>query len=160
MEVRVIAGDRHQPPVLIAQLVEQIEAVTPVGQDGAGVIIDLDRVRGCKRTPILDRQLRPRGMGDGDEGARLPRSRRQPWPTLVRPGGGKIEGETSRDDMPVLACGGRHGVNFGADQSRELAGAQLAGIGDRPVEPVEKMIGHLEKIVACALVGVDDVHRI
>src|SRR5271156_4975541 len=59
MEVRVVAGDRCQPPVLVAQLVEEIEPVAPIGQDRAGVIIDLDRMRGAERTPVLDRQLRP-----------------------------------------------------------------------------------------------------
>ena len=92
VEVRVVAGDRHQPPILVAQLVEQVEPVAPIGQDRAGVIIDLDRMRGAERTPVLDRQLRPRGMGDGDESARLPRSLRQRGALSSGSAGGKSNG--------------------------------------------------------------------
>ena len=92
MEVRVVAGDRHQPPILVAELVKEIETVAPIGQDRAGVIIDLDRMRGAERTPVLDRQLRPRRMGDGDEGARLPRSLRQLRRALFGSAGGKSNG--------------------------------------------------------------------
>ena len=92
MEVRVVAGDRHQPPILVAELVEEIETKAPIGQDRAGVIIDLDRMRGAERTSVLDRQLRPRGMGDGDERARRPRALSQLRPGLARFGGGKSNG--------------------------------------------------------------------
>ena len=155
MEVRVVAGDRHEPPVLVAQLVEEIEAVAPIGQDRAGVIIDLDRVRGGERAPILDRQLRPRGMSHGDEGARFPRPRRQHRPALVRLGAGKIERQSGCDDVPVFASRCRHGVNFCPDQGGEIIRTQLASVGDRPIEAAKKMIGELEEIVARALVGLD-----
>ena len=92
MEVRVVAGDRHQPPILVAELIKEVEPVAPIGQDRAGVIVDLNRMRGAERTAVLDRQLRPRRMGDGDEGARLPRSLRQPRRALVRLGRGKSNG--------------------------------------------------------------------
>ena len=75
--MRVVAGDRRQPPILVAELVKEVEALAPIGQHRAGVIIDLDRMRGAERTPVLDRQLRPRRMSDGDERARLARSLRQ-----------------------------------------------------------------------------------
>jgi hypothetical protein len=72
--------------------------------------------------------LRPRGMGDGDESARVPRSLRQLRPALVRFRRGKVERQPGRDDMPVFAGGGRQGVNFGADKGGEIVGAQLAGV--------------------------------
>ena len=101
--MRVVAGHGGQPPVLVAQLVEQIETVAAIGQDRAGVIIDLDRMRGVERTPILDRQLRPGGMSDGDKSARLPRPLRQPRPALVRRRMGKIERQPGCDDMPIFS---------------------------------------------------------
>ena len=119
MEVRVVAGDRHQPPILVAQLVKQVEPVAPIGQDRAGVIIDLDRMRGAERAPVLYRQLRPRRMGDRDEGARLPRPLRELRPALVRFGAGKIERQPGGDDMPIFAGARGHGVNFGADERGE-----------------------------------------
>src|ERR1700733_7546151 len=79
-------------------------------------------------------------MGDGDKGARLSRSLRQPLRALVRFSVGKIEWQPGCNDVPVFAGGGRHGVNFGANQGCEIAGAQLAGVGDRPIEAVQEMI--------------------
>jgi hypothetical protein len=35
--MRVIAGDRRQPPILVAELVKQVESLAPIGQDRAGV---------------------------------------------------------------------------------------------------------------------------
>ena len=130
-----------QPPVLIAQLVEQIEAVAPIGHDGAGVIVDLDRMGGAERTPVLDRQLRPGRMGDGDKSARLPGPLRQPRPALLRRCTGKIERQPGCDDMPVFPDARSHGMDFSADQGGEIVGAQLPGVGDGPIEPVDKMIG-------------------
>ena len=51
-------------------------------------------------------------------------------------------------------------MNFGADQSGESLAAQLAGVGDRPIEPAQKMIGHLQEIIACPFIGLDDVHGV
>ena len=99
-------------------------------------------------------------MGDGDEGARLSRSLRQPWRALVRFGVGKIERQPGCDDVPVFAGGGRQGVNFGANQGCEIAGAQLAGVGEMATEAVQEMIGHLQEIIACAFIGLDDVNRV
>ena len=160
MEVRVIAGHRRQPPILVAELVKEIESVASIRQHRAGVIIDLDRMRGAEGTPVLDRQLRPRRMSDGDEGAGLPRSLRQLRGAFVRLGGGKGERQPGCDDMPIFAGARPHGVNFRADQSGEGVAPQLAGVGDRPVEPAQKMIGHLQEIIACAFIGLDDVRRI
>ena len=84
------------------------------------MIVDLDRVRRVERTSVLDCQLRPRGVGDGDKGARLPRSLRQLRPALVRFGAGKIEGEPGGDDMPIFAGARAHGVNLGADERGEI----------------------------------------
>ena len=75
-------------------------------------------------------------------------------------GVGKIERQPGCDDMPIFAGARPHGVNFGADQGGEIAGAQLAGVGDRPIEPVQKMIGHLQEIIARAFIGLDDVHGV
>src|SRR5271165_4147800 len=36
VEVRVVAGDRRQSPIVIAELVEQIETLAPIGQNRAG----------------------------------------------------------------------------------------------------------------------------
>ena len=105
------------------------------------MIIDLDRMGGGEGASVFDRELRPRGMGDGDESAGIPRSGRQPRRFLVRLGWGKIEGEPGRDYVPVFTGRGPHGVNLGADQCREFIGAQFAGVGDRPIEAAEKMIG-------------------
>ena len=124
------------------------------------MVIHLDRMRGAERSPILNGQLRPGGMGDGDEGARLPRALRQLRPALIRSGGGKIERQPGRDDVPVFARARPHGVNFGADQGGEIVAAQLAGVGDRPIEPAQKMIRHLNEIVARAPIGGDDLHKI
>src|ERR1700729_4408790 len=128
MEVRVIPGARRQPPILVAELVKEIEAVTSISQHRAGAIIDLDRMRGAERMPVLDRQLRPRRMSDGDEGAGLPRSLRQLRGAFVRLGWGKVERQPGCDNMPILAGAGRHGVNLGADQSGERLATQLAGV--------------------------------
>src|ERR1700722_20327597 len=123
MEVRVIPGDPRQPPILVAELVKEIEAVTSISQHRAGVIIDLDRMRGAEGTPVLDRQLRPRRMSDGDEGAGVPRSLRQLRGAFVRLGWGKVELERGGDDMPIFAGARPHGVNFCADQSGESVAA-------------------------------------
>ena len=124
------------------------------------MVIHLDRMRGAERSPVLDRQLRPGGMGDGDKGARRPRPLRQFRRALIRSGVRKIERQAGRDDVPVFADAGPHGVDFGADQGGEIAAAQLAGVGDRPIEPAKKMIRHLQEIIARALIGLDDVHGV
>ena len=121
------------------------------------MIIDLDGMRGGERAPVLDRQLRPRGMSHGDESARFPRPGRQHRPGFVRFGRGKIERQSGRDNVPIFARRRRHGVNLSPDQGGEVIRAQVAGIGDRPIEAAEKMIGQLEEIVARALVGLDHV---
>ena len=64
MKMRVVAGDRHQPPILVAELIKEVEPVAPIGQDRASVIVDLDRMRRAERTAVLYRQLRPRRVGD------------------------------------------------------------------------------------------------
>ena len=124
------------------------------------MVIHLDRMRGAERSPILDGQLRPGGMGDGDEGARRSRALRQPRPALVRLGVAKIDRQPGREDVPVFAGARPHGVDFGSDQGGEMAVAQLAGVGDRPIEPAKKMIRHLQEIIARALLGLDDVHGV
>ena len=76
---------------------------------------------------------------------------------LVRPRGGKVERQADRENVPELADLGAHGVQFGADQRREIVGAERARVGDRPIVAGEEMVGELEEIVAGALVGVDDL---
>ena len=144
----------------LQKLVKEVEPVAPIGQDRAGVIIDLDGMGGAQRTTVLDRQLRPRWMGDRDESAGLSRTLRKLLRAFARLGWGKIEWQPSRDDMPIFAGARSHGVDFRADQSGESLAAQLAGVGDRPVEPAEKMIGRLKEIIARPLIGLDDVARV
>ena len=48
-------------------------------------------------------------------------------------------------------------MNLGADQGGEIIRAQRAGIGDRPIEAAEEMIGQLEEIVPGSLIGIDDI---
>jgi hypothetical protein len=158
--MRVVAGHGGQPAVLVTQLIKEIETVAPIGRDRAGVIVDLDRMRRAERTAVLDRQLRPRRMGDGDKGARLPRPLRQPRSALVWRRMREIEREPGCDYMPIFSGARTHGVNFGADQGGETVGAELAGVGDGLIEPVEKMIRQLDKIVARAFIGLHNIHGV
>jgi hypothetical protein len=52
----------------------------------------------------------------------------------------EIDREPGCDYMPIFSGARTHGANFGADQDGETVGAQLARVGDGPIEPVEKMI--------------------
>ena len=158
VEMRVVGGDRASAAGRGWQPVEQVEAVAAVGLDRAAVIVDLDRVRGLERAAVVFGELRPGGMGDGDEGAGLAGAAREFAARSRRlVGAAKSSGRpTARmcHSSPTL---GRHRVQLGADQRGEIIGAGGARVGDRPAEAVEEMLGELEEVVAVALVGGD--HR-
>ena len=78
---------------------------------------------------------------------------------LAGPRGGKVERQAGGENVPEFADLGAHRVQFGADQRREIVGAKGAGVGDRPIEALEEMVGELEEVVAGALVGFDDLLR-
>jgi hypothetical protein len=59
--------------------------------------------------------------------------------------------------MPMFSGARTHGANFGADQGGETVGAQLARVGDGSIEPVEKMIRQLDKIIARAFIGLHNI---
>ena len=104
VEMRVVAGDGRQPPALVGEPVQQIEAVAAVDLDCAAVIVDFDRVGGVERAPVLLGQLRPGGMGDGDEGAGGAGAARQFGPALGRRRGSEIERQADGEDVPQLAA--------------------------------------------------------
>src|SRR6185437_8047135 len=91
---------------------------------------------------------------------RRPRALGQLRPALIGFGMGEIDRQPGRDDMRVFAGAGRQGVNLGADQGGETAAAQVPCVGDRPIEPAEKMIRQLDEVVARALIGFDHIDGI
>ncbi|HKN31047.1 MAG TPA: hypothetical protein VJY34_25510 [Roseiarcus sp.] len=105
----VVGCNRSQPAILIAELIQEIEAVAAVCLDRRSMVVNFDRVRGGEGASVLDRQLRPGWMSDGDEGAGLARPGRQPWPVLVGTRRWEVEWQAGREDVPQFPCGGAHG---------------------------------------------------
>ena len=127
-EMRVVGGDRGQPPALVAELVEQIEAVAAVGLDRAAVIVDLHRMRRVERAAVVDRQLRPGGMGDRDEGAgRRAPARRAAARSRRGVGAAKSSGRPTARICQSSPTSGRHRMQLGADQRGETVGAEARG---------------------------------
>ena len=57
--------------------------------------------------------------------------------------------------MPQLPDLGLRRVKLGSDDGGEIVGAKPAGVGDRPVINVEKVVRQHHEVVARVLVGLD-----
>ena len=154
-KMRVIGRNRGQAMAFVQQLVHQIKPVAAIVLDRAAMIVDFDGMRAGERAAILDRQLRPGGMGDGDEGAVRARPRGEFGAAFFGRWRGKIERETRRDNVPEFADLGRRRVKPGAEQGGEIIGAPAPRIGDWPIIALHEMIGELEEVIAGAFIGLD-----
>ena len=97
-------------------------------------------------------------MGDGDEGAGGAGAAREFGAALRGRRRRKVERQADSENVPQLADRGRHRVQLGADQRREIIGARAPRVGDRPAETSEEMLGQLQEVVAVAPIGGD--HRV
>ena len=66
-----------------------------------------DRMRGGERASIANAQLRPGGVGDGDERACFPRRLGELRPGLAGPRSGEVQRQADGENVPEFADLGR-----------------------------------------------------
>ena len=158
-EVGIVGGEGIEAAALVEQLVEQIPAFATVVFDRAAVVVDLNGVSDVDGLAVGDGELRPGGMGDADEAAGGGGAAGDFRPGLGLAARRKVERQAGADDMPQLADRCIGGVQLGPQQRGEAVGAQVAGIGDGPVEALEEVFRQHEEIIAGVLVGLDHLVR-
>ena len=154
--MRIVGGEGGEAAAFGQELVEQIPAVAAVAFDGAAVIVDLDRMGAVDGAAVLDRELRPGGMGDADEGAGLggaPGELRRRFPLCA-------QGSKSSGRPAATMCHSSPTWVSGACSSEPMMVVKLlermaARVGDRPVEIADEVIGQHHEIVAGILIGID-----
>ena len=155
LEMRVVGGKRREALALGEELVEQVPAVAAVVLHRAAVIVDFHRMCGIDGAAILDRQLRPGGVSDADEGAGFAGPARQFGACLAFQVLRKVDGKARRHDVPELAHRRFRCMQLDAEQRGEIVGAEGPRVGDGEVEVLDEVFGELHEVIARGLVGID-----
>src|SRR5438105_1183194 len=91
--------------------------------------------------PILDGELRPRGMGNADESSCFTRPLCELGSRLANRCLREIERQARRHDMPEFAGTSLRCMQLAADDGGETVGAELPRVSDRPIEIADEMLG-------------------
>src|SRR5215217_4750360 len=154
-EMRVIRRHGVEPLSLAQELVEEVPSIAAVDLDEAAMVIDFDGMAGRKGMSVVDRKLRPGGMGDADEGSSLRGPLGKFRPGLFRAWRSEIERKPGSQYVPQFPDPGSGRVQLRAYDGGEAVRTVFAGIGDRPAVARDEMLRHLQEVITRFSIGAD-----